>query len=591
MIDFDSFKTEYKSPQGAARAGTPVRFCVRTDAEAEHINLVFRGEDEITVFLLKKTGENEFRGEAELKEPGFYRYRFELVRADGIMSFAGTVDGHTAVIGDWLPEWRLFVYDGDFETPEVGAGAVMYQIFPDRFFSAGTKRESKSPRIMHESWDEKPYCKYDYDDYRGNDFFGGDLAGITEKLDRLAELSVTHLYLNPIFESAENHRYSTSDYMHVDPYLGTDGDFERLCAEAKKRGITVILDGVFSHTGADSVYFNKFGRYGDGGAYNDERSPYRKWYNFGDYPNGYASWWGFEMLPNVNETEESYLEFITGEDGVLRHWMRLGAGGWRLDVADELPDRFIEAVRKAVKAQDPQAPIIGEVWENAVTKVSYGRRREFLRGKQCDSVMNYPFLNAVTAFFKDGDAGAFERTVREILDDYPAPAVKWLMNSLSTHDTARVINRLALDKMPPRETQSSAELTDGQYARGRYLFMSAAILQFTLPGIPCVYYGDEAGLCGFEDPFCRGTYPWGREDEELFALHAALGRMRRENAAELERELKFESVRDGVLRYSRGALMIIANMSGGDVAISEPLIANGYENGALKSGGAAIVKG
>lgn len=177
----------------------------------------------------------------------------------------------------------------------------------------------------------------------------GDLKGITMKLDYLESLGVSCIYLNPISEAYSNHRYDTGDYSKVDPILGTEEDFKHLCAEAKKRGIHIINDGVFSHTGSDSVYFNRFGRYGKGGAYNDKNSPYFSWYKFNEWPNNYQSWWGFDTLPEVIEETPSFNEYINGKDGIVRKWMKCGNSGWRLDVADELPDVFIENLRKAVK--------------------------------------------------------------------------------------------------------------------------------------------------------------------------------------------------------------------------------------------------
>lgn len=616
MIKFDCYLKEHKLPQGALRSGSSAFFRVKTarGLEIDHINIIVRKDSAAHTFVLSRRAGSDaaqmqdgvgaaldssdydvFEGNITLHGCGFHRYRFELVKQNGIMYFAGTRDGHSAVVGDWLPEWQIFVYDSDFETPSDSDGAVMYQIFPDRFFKSPgfTPKRAKNERIMHQSWQEKPYCCYDYAGYKCNDYFGGNLRGIEQKLPYIKSLGVTHIYLNPIFESAENHRYSTSDYMSVDPYLGDSADFISLCRKAAEYDIKIILDGVFSHTGDDSIYFNKYGHYPSNGAYNSKQSPYYGWYSFTDYPDSYDCWWGFKTLPNVKETESSYAEFITGENGVLRHWMRLGASGWRLDVADELPDEFLDKVRCAVKAENPQAPVIGEVWENAVKKCSYGARRRFLSGAQCDSVMNYPFANAVCLFMKNGDAQAFYESVMEIVNDYPAPAVKYLMNMLSTHDTARIINRLALDSLPPRQEQSGARLTDTQRQRGIELFKSAAILQYTLPGIPCIFYGDEAGLDGFEDPFCRGTYPWGREEKSLLNLHEKLGIIRRENRKDFSQDIEFIKHDSGVVHYRRGGLGIIVNMSHDSIysdGFENTLAANRLENGALKHGGAVIFR-
>jgi glycosidase len=363
-----------------------------------------------------------------------------------------------------------------------------------------------------------------------NDFYGGNLKGIEEKLHYLVSLGVTAIYLNPIFEAHENHRYNTANYERVDSMLGTEKDFVSLCKSAKKLGIGIILDGVFSHTGADSVYFNKNGRYGEhSGAYRDPESPYRDWYNWMDYPHVYESWWGMTTLPNVNENNPHYTEYICGKGGILQKWLDLGASGWRLDVADELPDEFIDNLNKAVKAKGNDKVIYGEVWEDATTKESYGVRRRYLIGGQLDSVMNYPFKEAILNYIKYGCADEFRNGVMTILEHYPKPSVDILMNFLSTHDIERAITRLAGEEVGnhDREWQSNNGLNEPQYVYGIALLKCAMTLLFFLPGIPCVYYGDEAGQEGYKDPFNRRTYPWGMENMDLVDFTAELSRIRK----------------------------------------------------------------
>lgn len=566
MIKFDSYLQKHKSLFGAIPQNSAIQFCVEINEslKIDYVNLIARFENEHS-FLLKKTenrdGYDLFKGEISLKDIGLYRYRFEAVKQNGDIMFIGTNNGHEAVFGDWLPEWYLTVYDQNFYTGHGYDGAVMYQIFPDRFFKADGVDTSGAvnERIIHNNWNERPHCYYDYKGFKCNDFFMGNLKGIEQKLGYLKELGVTHLYLNPIFESAENHRYCTSNYLKIDPYLGTTDDFISLCKSAKNNNIKIILDGVFSHTGDDSIYFNRYKHYGESGAYNDPDSPYRCWYNFKGCTDDYDCWWGFKTLPNVNETNEQYLEFITGKDGVLNYWQSLGASGFRLDVADELPDLFLEKLRTAVKSYDNDAIIIGEVWENAVTKESYGARRKFLLGRQCDSVMNYPFANAIIDFCINGNAEQFYKTVMEILDMYPKPAIDCLMNMLSTHDTARAINRLGAEYIPPREKQADAKLTSEQKELGKHRFMMAAALQYMLPGIPCVYYGDEAGNEGFGDPSCRGTYPWDNQDVQLLTLHKQLGIIRQNYKNDFSLPLEFECAKGGIVCFRRGKLRIIAN--------------------------------
>ena len=428
-------------------------------------------------------------------------------------------------------EWQLTVYAPGFATPEEIKGGVIYQIFPDRFYRSGQPKENvPADRVLRDDWEALPRWRPDENGkILNNDYFGGDLAGITEKLDYIRSLGTTVIYLNPIGEAHSNHRYDTADYRKADPLLGTEEDFRTLCAEAHRRGMKVILDGVFSHTGADSVYFNKYGRYGKGGAYNDEHSPYRSWYSFGRTRDEYQSWWGIDILPEVNENDPSFTAFITGESGVIDHWMDLGADGYRLDVADELPDEFIDRVRAAVKRHGPDKYLLGEVWEDATNKISHGGRRRFLLGRQLDGVMNYPFRNAIVDFLLTGEAEAFMAAVCSVVDHYPPQALDVCMNHLGTHDTERILTVLAGVSCEglSRDEQAAMTISDEDYTHALRLFRMAVWINFTLPGVPAVYYGDEAGLTGCKDPFNRRCYPWGNENRVALSVVRSAGNFRR----------------------------------------------------------------
>lgn len=460
---------------------------------------------------------------------GLYWYSFRYTSDYGEF-FVTKTDGSLGTVcdsGDW---WQQTVYQKDFDTPHWLDGGIIYQIFPDRFYGSGEdKKNVPQDRFLCDNWAKQPAFRQTQEICRlGNDYYGGDLKGITEKLDYLKNLGVSCIYLNPIFEAHSNHRYNTADYMKIDPLLGDENDLRELCKRAKQRGIAVILDGVFSHTGDDSIYFNRKGRYDEVGAYNSTSSPYFSWYNFKDHPDEYAAWWDVPSLPETKETDEGFLEFITGENGVLRHWLRYGISGWRLDVADELPDLFLDRLRKAVKDEKRDAYILGEVWEDASNKISYGTRRRFLRGAQLDSVMNYPFANAIVDFVGGADSRRLINTVLDICENYPPCTVRLLMNHIGTHDTMRILTRLGKgSNSGDREWQSQQSLTDEEYARAKTLLRLAATIQFTLPGVPSVFYGDEAGVQGYGDPFCRGAYPWGREDTEILEFYKTLGAARR----------------------------------------------------------------
>lgn len=539
---FDSRDEACRSPFGAVSSGTAVFFRVRVPRDWGCRGVTLHVErdgclpEELAMFwagLTDETGQEEWWDiHYAPAAPGVYFYTFALSLALGDGWLHRLPDGKAAYSPDTnKPMWQLTCYAPDFTTPDWLAGGVMAQIFPDRFFASGKPKAGVlADRRMHADWQEEVDWRPDArGEYLNDDYFGGDLPGITEKLDYLASLGVNCLYLNPIFEAHSNHRYNTADYSRIDPLLGTEEDFRTLTAEAAKRGIRVILDGVFSHTGADSVYFNREGRYPTPGAWQSLASPYGDWYRFSRWPEEYASWWGFKTLPEVEETAPSYLNYIAGEDGIVPYWQRAGAAGWRLDVADELPDAFLDAFRRRVKATDPEALVLGEVWEDASHKESYGHRRRYLLGDQLDSVMNYPFREAVLDAVRTGEAGPFFDRVLDIAENYPPQVLRLLMNPLSTHDTERALTVLGGEPAGGRgrSWQAAKSLTPQERTAALRRLRLAALLQYALPGVPCLYYGDEAGMEGYRDPFNRRPYPWGKEEPGLPAWFAGLGQLRR----------------------------------------------------------------
>ncbi len=451
--------------------------------------------------------------------------------------------------------YQLTVTARHYQTPTFLKGGVMYQIFPDRFCNSGTPKENIPYGRVDRTWGELPYYRPDQNGHVwNNDYFGGDLEGIRQHLDYFKDLGVTCLYLNPIFESHENHRYCTANYRNVDPHLGTNEDFARLCADAQKYGISIIIDGVFSHTGADSIYFNKFDRYDNLGAWQGPDSEYYSWYNFyGADGKEYESWWGIDTLPNVDENNPTYTKYICGDGGVLQYWLELGAAGWRLDVADELPDQFLDNLHNSVKSYDPEKIIIGEVWEDASNKEAYGVKRRYLLGDQLDSVMNYPFREAVIAYTKGEASTSFRDRIMGIVENYPKCTVDVLMNFVSTHDIERAINRLGGQPCDDKSKDWMAEneLTPDEYARGKAMLKTAMTLQFFLPGVPSIYYGDEVGLQGWKDPFNRRCYPWGKEDEELYAFTKRLSKIRHTLPAFVEGRIEFLVLDENVCGFAR----------------------------------------
>lgn len=463
--------------------------------------------------------------------PGLYWYHFELDTPWG-RSFVRNVGRG---VGDFAPDASDFqqtVYDKNFKTPDWLKGGIIYQIFPDRFYSSGTEKHDVRPSRVMRRWGDEPFWREEQmNGIWNNDYFGGDLKGIEEKLLYLANLGVTCIYLNPIFEANSNHRYDTADYEKIDPLLGTEDDLKSLCKTAREQyGISIILDGVFSHTGCDSKYFNIYSNYDDVGAYNSKESPYYPWYKFINWPDEYHSWWGIKLLPEVIEETPEYREYICGENGILRKWLKCGISGWRLDVADELPDVFLDDLRRAVKDENSDAVIIGEVWEDATTKLAYGERRRYLLGEQLDSVMNYPFADAVLNFVKFANADAFIDSVMSIIEKYPPQVTNVLMNHIGTHDTERAITRLAGENCEGYGRHWQHEhnkLSDYDYYRGVSMMKIASLIQYTLPGVPSLYYGDEIGMQGMKDPFNRACMDWYEPNTELHRWYKRLGEIRR----------------------------------------------------------------
>lgn len=534
-IAHDHRSSLYRTPTGAAVCGSSVILkAMDKNAFSPSAELIIDSE----VIRCGKDA-NVFSACAVLPaEPQllFYRFRLDL----------------GGILIEEPVEHRITVYSPGFMTPSKFHGCTMYQIFPDRFCRCGepyVEYHHKMGRTaeIHASWTEPvkwaPAEGEEY--YAPNDYYGGNIAGIIDKLPYLASLGVSAVYLNPIFEADSNHRYNTADYRKIDPMLGTEEDFRQLCRKARDLGISIVLDGVFSHTGSDSVYFDKTGRYGHG-AYSDPDSSFRSWYDFSSYPDSYRSWWGFDSLPEVNENDQSWQYFILGHpDGVISHWLKAGASGFRLDVADEIPDDVLERIRSTVKQTDTEAIVIGEVWENAVTKISYDRRRTYALGNALDSVMNYPLRSALISFALQ-ETNAFDLCDFLLSQklDYPRPFYYCLMNLLSSHDVPRIRTVLALGStLDGMSRYDAAKLTvsEEQDEHGAKLQALCACIAYVLPGFPCIYYGDEMGMNGAADPFnrapfCPGIHP-------LYDFYTSLGRIRKENSDILaEGDAFFEAI-------------------------------------------------
>ena len=589
-ILFDSKLSQFKSPFGTLTPGQEctINIHIPSSLRTSRVELILCWEDKsqmasVDLDYARKQGPYHiFRGSFHLDMGGLYFYYFRVHARTGPFRLFKQGDDTNMEDGDY---WQVSCIPEDFVTPEWSQGATIYQIFPDRFRSGGKcdLTGKLTPYTLHKQWNEEVQWKPTEEGLvLNNDFYGGNFKGITEKMDYLASLGVTLLYLNPISKSFSSHRYDTGDYKVPDPMLGTLEDFRNLCRAAHKRGIRVILDGVYSHTGSNSRYFNREGQFPGKGAYQSETSPYYSWYRFHQWPNHYDSWWGFNTLPTVNKMDPQFLDYIIrDEDSVVAFWLKQGCDGFRLDVADELPDEFLRLLRDGVKELNPDALVLGEVWEDASNKVAYNQRRRYFTNAELDSVMNYPFRTAIINFMRGFDSGkALKETVMSIAENYPPQVMASCMTQLGTHDTPRILTALVDDFDGSREEAAKRHLTRNQLDVACERLLMASFLQYTLPGSPSIYYGDEALMEGYRDPFNRRPFPWGREDEKLQAHFIRLGRMRKENVALRKGSIAFFQAGDKHLGFTRSyggtTLRVCCNRSADPWEIAPGRVVLGY---------------
>ena len=574
VLIYNSWKD--KAPFGALKVNQEPRINVYSNEgyNVSNIRLVlFRDNQEVYRYDLQREDDRKYSILVDqLKEKGIYFFYFEVnVEING--NFETLFYGKSKENGqaceyryEDINKYQITVYE-DYKVPSWYKEGIMYQIFVDRFNNGNRNKKINSPKensFIYGNWNDTPmYIK----DKEGNivrwDFYGGNLKGITEKLTYLKKLGVSIIYLNPIFESVSNHKYSTGDFEKIDPMFGDEETFAELIEKANQKGIKIILDGVFSHTGADSKYFNKYGNYDSVGAYQSTDSKYSSWFKFKNYPHEYDSWWGVGDLPNVNELDPSYMEYIiNGENSVLKKWTNMGVKGWRLDVADELPSKFIKEFKRELRECDEETILLGEVWEDASNKISYGERREYFLGSELDSVMGYPFRKNVIDFIK-GYITSQELNDRfmTIKENYPKEAFKSNLNLISSHDVARI------------KTEFDEDIEKVKLA---------VSIQATFEGVPHIYYGDEAGVCGGVDPDNRRTYPWKNEDEDMieFYKEAMNTRKKYDTLTHGDTEFidTFNSDVFGFIRYTDSQkILVLINRSDRDVTLDMNLDENTLE--------------
>lgn len=571
LIIFSSRDTSYKEPYGAVSAGTVINLTVKIPADMN--------ANKVIICIHTNTGEKYEQEMACTNSSGdiyLYKYAYKTysekcyimwynfkIEANSEIYYlnCGKSGGNAEISSALLTPWQQTVYlpAQNNKADWYGKG-ITYHIFIDRFnrVSIPDNQSGKyiSERIIHTDWNELPvYLPDENGEVLNNDFFGGSLKGIIEKLGYLSELSVTTIYLSPIFEAESNHRYDTGDYKKIDPMIGTEDDLKELCQKAAEYGMRVMLDGVFNHTGCNSRYFNRREKYDSTGAYQAISSPYFNWYTFDRWPDLYSSWWGIYTLPQVNEENPEYRDFIiNNRSSVIKHWLSAGVSGWRLDVADELPDDFIAALSASARAEKDDTVIIGEVWEDASSKISYDKYRNYILNGSLDGVTNYPLRNGILAFLRGGDGAEFAETIEKTKENYPKHVFHSLMNHIGTHDTPRILTALGCNQdftSNDKSFRASYFLSSEDRYKAIQLLKLASFIQFTMPGSPTVYYGDEAGTEGFEDPLNRKTYPWGKEEPELLDWYRKIGRLRKEVEELNGGELSFEYAGDGLIVYSR----------------------------------------
>ena len=589
-ILYDSKQTLFKKPFGTLTPGQVCTLNVHVPAsvQATAVTCELLYDDHspaqsIRMDLKMRKGAYEiFQGEFSISDPALYFYFFRVHTRQGDFRLFKQGDDANMEAGDL---WQVSCIPASFHTPDWAKGALIYQVFPDRFYKSGDcdLTGKLEPYTVHRDWNEEVGWQPTPEGIvLNNDFYGGNFKGITEKLPYIASLGVTILYLNPIGKAFSNHRYDTGDYKVPDPMLGTTGDFKSLCEKAHELGLKVILDGVYSHTGSNSLYFNRENAFEGAGAFQSKESPFASWYTFYEWPYNYHSWWDFNTLPTINKMDPAFIKFIiSDEDSVIAHWMKLGADGFRLDVADELPDEFLKLLYDRVKEINPDALVLGEVWEDASNKKAYNRRRTYFTGAELDSVMNYPFRTAILNFMRGWDSGrGLKETVMSIVENYPPEVVHSNMNLLGTHDTPRILTALVDDFDGSREEKAKRHLSRNNMEVARERLMMASFLQYTLPGSPSLYYGDEALMEGYKDPFNRRTYPWGREDQEMLNHFKRLGNLRKDFEALRLGDIRFFEAGDKHLGYIRSfgekIVKVYVNRSGDPWDVPAGKVVFGY---------------
>lgn len=533
-VTYDSWQKQYKTPFGAIQANTLVTWAIAIDQPVQEADLwLTKLNEDPVAYPMNYNDETQVR----VGSSGLYNYYFAIKQNNQMFYVDQGLFGQGRLRQDDhnLKQYQLICYERKVPQVDWYDQGVVYQIFPDRFANGNPYGEvtgRKKNSFLYATEEDTPYyVKNSRGEITRWDFFGGNLAGIRKKLPYLKKLGVNTIYLNPIFLATSNHRYDTVDYMKIDPMLGDEDDLRGLIHDLHQNGMHLLLDGVFNHVGQESIYFQE--------AIKDKSSHYYSWFNFIDYPEKYQSWWGVSSLPEVNKSNPEYQDFIYGDHGVLAKWMKDQVDGWHLDVADELPMDFLRNIRNRLMKENCQV-MIGEVCGDASDKFVNSEYRPYTFGDNLTGVMNYPVRNFIVGLLtsENNDAEIALMNKLALVEHYPTNFLRNCLNNIGTHDTVRIKTALQNDEK---------------------LVLLALGLMFMLPGVPCIYYGDEAGLIGDKDPDNRRFFPWGRESRSLIAQVSKWINVRKQNPVLVKSKIGFLHIATGInaiVRYDEKVIMV-----------------------------------
>ena len=553
----DSQSIEFRRPFGAVEIGQKVKLSIIVDREIlVAVELIKFDGTRLNMGMKKEYLNNgEFRYSVEIdtiNALGILEYYFILIDGYDRLYYGNNDEclGGIGQIYNYNPvPYQITVYEKSY-IPKWYKEGVIYQILIDRFCNGnedGVLSSYKKNSFIYGQWDDTPmYIKNNFGKILRWDFYGGNLRGIIKKLDYIKSLGVNILQLSPIFKSPSCHKYDTSNYEIIDEMFGTNDDFKELCEIAKNKGIRIILDIILGYTSSDSKYFNKLGNFDEIGAYNSPNSKYHNWYRFIRYPYQYESWWGIDERPSINPMQKGFIEYIIkGNNSIIKKWMEFGISGWKLNIIDELPDEFIELIRSRMREIDEEAVLLGDVWEDASNKISYSKRRKYLQGKEVQAATNYPLRESLINFIKGYiKSDRLKKRIMSLYENYPRESFYGNINIIGTNDTERILTVL----------DENIEL-----------LKLMIVVQFTLPGVPLICYGDETGIKGGKEPDNRKSFPWGRENKEITEFYRKIINIRNsQNAVKRGSITVFETDPD-ILAFERSyqneRILVLVNVS------------------------------